>query len=426
MSGPKTSYYTLTPEQLRILQEQLERELLRQENLSKLQRIASSLRNVEMQFAEEIEKAAELLERTQNDSGFSSKMAELGKEIRAITLDISKVSSEASFELVETKLENANASMKEIDRIVSEIKNIAKNNDIALKNDIDTKIDKGFNTSFAEILKRKKDITKEEIQENIDSLSHNAILPKSYIAELCSASEKLATIDDANFLKNFNAVTVYPLIKKCEQYITEYDICKSEYDELIIKYEALCKTLGINAEITECTNSGIRYLKEKISMLEAQLSKSAEQEYISDCIDEVMIEMGYDLLGRRDVTKRNGKHFHNELYTFSEGTAVNVTYSSEGQITMELGGLDSEDRLPTDAEKQHLCEEMYEFCDDFKEIEKRLAAKGVISKHISILPPEAEFAQIINTKDYEIKQETTALSVKKKQKQGLKSVKYKE
>lgn len=426
MSGPKTSYYTLTPEQLKILQEQLERELLRQENLGKLQRISSTLKTIESQFKEDAEKASELLERTQNDSGFSSKIIELRNEIKVITSDISTVSSDASFEIVEAKLKKANASVKNIDKIVAEINNISKSNDIALKNDINEKIAKGFNSSFAQMLKQKKNIKKEEIQENIERLSHNAILPKSYIAELCSASEKLKVISDDNFLKNFNAVTVYPLIKKCEQHITEYDVCKSEYDELIIKYEALCKTLGINAEITECTNSGIRYLKEKISMLEAQLSKSAEQEYISDCIDEVMVEMGYDLLGHRDVTKRNGKHFHNELYTFSEGTAVNVTYSSEGKITMELGGLDSIDRLPTDIEKQHLCEEMYEFCGDFKEIEKRLAAKGVISRHISILPPEAEFAQIINTKDYEIKQETTELSVKKKQKQGLKSVKYKE
>ena len=426
MSGPKTSYYTLTPEQLKILQEQLERELLRQENLGKLQRISSTLKTIESQFKEDAEKASELLERTHNDSGFSSKIIELRNEIKVITSDISTVSSDASFEIVEAKLNKASASMKNIDKIVAEINNISKSNDIVLKNDINEKIAKGFNSSFAEMLKQKKNIKKEEIQESIEHLSHNSILPKSYITELCSASEKLEAISDDNFLKNFNAVTVYPLIKKCEQYITEYDICKSEYDELIIKYEALCKTLGIKAEIAECTNSGIRYLKEKISIHEAQLAKSAEQEYISDCIDEVMVEMGYDLLGRRDVTKRNGKHFHNELYTFSEGTAVNVTYSSEGQITMELGGLDSIDRLPTDIEKQHLCEEMYEFCGDFKEIEKRLAAKGVISRHISILPPQAEFAQIINTKDYEIKQETTELSVKKKQKQGLKSVKYKE
>ena len=63
MSGPKTSYYTLTPEQLKILQEQLERELMRQENLGKLQRISSTLKTIECQFKEDAEKASELLER---------------------------------------------------------------------------------------------------------------------------------------------------------------------------------------------------------------------------------------------------------------------------------------------------------------------------------------------------------------------------
>ena len=136
MSGPKTSYYTLTPEQLKILQEQLERELLRQENLGKLQRISSTLKTIERQFKEDAEKASELLERTQNDSGFSSKIIELKNEIKAITPDILAVSSDATFEIVEAKLKKANASMKNIDKIVAEINNISKSNDIALKNDI--------------------------------------------------------------------------------------------------------------------------------------------------------------------------------------------------------------------------------------------------------------------------------------------------
>ena len=42
--------------------------------------------------------------------------------------------------------------------------------------------------------------------------------------------------------------------------------------------------------------------------------------------------------------------------------------------------------------------------------------KGVVlSERISLLPPDSEYAQIINTADYEMKTEAGKLSVKKKQ-----------
>ena len=59
---------------------------------------------------------------------------------------------------------------------------------------------------------------------------------------------------------------------------------------------------------------------------------------------------------------------------------------------------------------------MQVFCGDFSEIEQRLLKKGVVlSERISLLPPDSEYAQIINTTDYEMKTEAGKLSVKKKQ-----------
>ena len=127
-----------------------------------------------------------------------------------------------------------------------------------------------------------------------------------------------------------------------------------------------------------------------------------------------MIEMGYNLIGSRSVTKKNGKHFENELYLFDEGTAVNVTRSDEGQITMELGGLDKIDRIPTALESQRLCEDMDEFCVDYEEIEKRLVEKGIKVKRISILPAEEQYAQIINVEDYNMKEDVEYYEVTQK------------
>ena len=55
---------------------------------------------------------------------------------------------------------------------------------------------------------------------------------------------------------------------------------------------------------------------------------------------------------------------------------------------------------------------MRNFCDDYYEIEKHLRKKGVITKRISILPAEEQFAQIINVADYEMNKEVSSFEVR--------------
>lgn len=47
---------------------------------------------------------------------------------------------------------------------------------------------------------------------------------------------------------------------------------------------------------------------------------------------------------------------------------------------------------------------MLTFCDRFKEIEARLSDKGVIvGNRIALTPASADYAQVINVEDYELK-----------------------
>ena len=124
-----------------------------------------------------------------------------------------------------------------------------------------------------------------------------------------------------------------------------------------------------------------------------------------------MSDMGYDLIGAREVRKKSGKHFRNELFTFHEGTAVNITFSPDGQISMELGGLAREDRIPNPEETEMLIRDMQTFCSEFEEFEHRMLAKGiVVGNRIALSPPTAEYAAMINVNDYEI-DKTTQISV---------------
>ena len=134
-----------------------------------------------------------------------------------------------------------------------------------------------------------------------------------------------------------------------------------------------------------------------------------------------MKDMGYDLIGRREVRKKSGKQFKNELYQFGEGTAVNITYSPEGQISMELGGIAREDRIPTEEETTVLTQDMETFCGEFSEFEKRMKAKGVIvGNRIALMPPTADYAAIINVSDYEVEtgKQITEMNVATKRKKA--------
>ncbi len=240
----------------------------------------------------------------------------------------------------------------------------------------------------------------------LNSLMSNNILPSPLYEKVTSAILKAKSINNDEFLKNFNAVTVKPLFDECNAFIKSFELYGKEFDELIAEYSVLCEQLHIEKKEFSITESGITDLKTEITKLESELLSSSEQEYVANCIDEVMADMGYTLIGSREVAKKSGKRFHNELYTFSEGTAVNIRYDSQGKIAMELGGIDDNDRMPNEDEANMLENEMITFCDKFTEFERRLAEKGVVCKNrISHLPPKAEYAQIINTLDYEMKKE---------------------
>lgn len=423
MSGPKTSRYTLTPEQRRILEEQRKIERRKAVASENIKRKNKRLLQIGAMFSSEKKVAAELNERCGNDGGFLEKISEL----EALTAPIATIVPRTNNDDV-TALENTAKTVSECvakaERIVRELSDIASHNEVSLRANLNEAIDQGFSTSFADI-KTTAQISvseaKDKMRVQLIQMKNNSVLSAEMKAEIQKVISGLDTIQDEAFLKNYSALTVSPLLKRCKQFLDEYENCHEEFDMLYSEYVAICDLYCYVAQEYPCCAASIEKIKSEIQRIKDTVAEDDEQAYISDCLDEVMEEMGYIVLGSREVTKKNGKHFRNELYTYAEGTAVNVTYSSDGRIAMELGGIDAADRLPSDCETAVLCESMERFCDDFKEIEKRLLRKGVIlADRISMLPPSAEYAQIINTSDYEMKSEAEKLKTKKQRRAATK------
>lgn len=426
MSGPKTSEYTLTPEQRANLNAQNRCD---SSILACIERIKSLQNQVAISMG-----SVQIYDDCGNDesvaltNSLKEKLLEIEHSKKALSDRFDVMSgyqrpgiitlSDEELSRKKAILEKLKAVKTDITKLLKEIEKCGKQSQ-ELKAQISLDIQENLGSSFDLSWDVPKEPDAPSIKDDIVSVLSDLLGLSALSLELRvkvqNALEKANNINNDDFLKNFSVVTVKPIVDECQAYIRNMELYGAEFEELEAGYIVLCSQLHIAAKKFIISESGVAELKAEIAKLENELLEDSEQEYIADAIDEVMEEMGYDLIGSREVTKKSGKRFRDELYTFSEGTAVNVRYDSQGKIAMELGGIDSTDRLPSSSEASKLEDEMIAFCDKFTEFEKRLAAKGIVCKNrVSHLPPKAEYAQIINTSDYEMIAEVETIKAERR------------
>lgn len=411
MSGPKTSRYTLTAAQRRALQEQRRRELEEQRRRERISKAKSKLAVLSAKTyglsnitEEALDQARLLNERTGSDNGFAVLKNQLSENTGNLVASIEKANKSDSVELLEQAVREAQQAFDDLSKLRGKLNGLISKNKQELRKDIMNSLDSVADVDFSKIqspAERQLEQRKDEIANNLSDLL-SPILNDELHDSIEKALKHLDEIDNPDFLSNFNAMTVAPLEKKCREYTALRQEIGDEYDDLMIRYTILCKEQKIIPQNIAFERGAVEKLNSLITELEKAADSADEQSYISRCIDEVMEDMGYKLVGNRSVTKKSGRHFRNELYSFSEGTAVNVTYSDNGNITMELGGVDTKDRMPDTLETERLTEDMRSFCGQYREFERRLAEKGVVSNHISLLPPEPVYVQVINVSDYDM------------------------
>lgn len=258
---------------------------------------------------------------------------------------------------------------------------------------------------------------KSALNRELSELLKDNSLPQDIIKDIKQAIFKLQMITEIQNLTTFDSITVMGILKKIDTFKLKAEQELAAFDELVVRYRALCLMAGEESKALPYTKEAEATITAEIERLEVVLVRQQEQAYITECVDEVMQEMGYDLIGTREVKKRSGKKFRNELFTFNEGTAVNVTFSPDGQISMELGGLAREDRIPTTEESEVLTRDMESFCGEFAEFERRLRKRGVIvGNRIALSPPSADYAAIINVNDYNVRESTQISEMNAKEK----------
>lgn len=384
MSGPKTNRYTLTPAQRRAM---VDRMMIRscraslQEELAALNECARYLED----HAKRIDARA---------------LPDVQQEIAAVQA-LLKAETPAEGEELHAFSEKNQEQLRRTVKLTAVLAEQRSSLEAQVDESIKQDIAAGFSATLDDALAARTPAAADYAQR-LRAVVSGAVTAQTE-QEARQALEQLGTIASAAFLQNFAAITVIPLESRCRAEQAQYAAEKADYALLLRRYAAACGQLGIPVEEKPWHSGAMAELETLTSDLEQQALACEEQAYIRQALDEVMVEMGYSLLGEREVHKRSGARFHHVLYDFGDGTAVDVSYDANGQIAMELGGLDNADRIPTAGESTALCRSMEAFCTSFEEVEKRLAAKGVVLRNrIAMLPPSEEHAQIINVEDYQL------------------------
>ena len=430
MSGPKSARYTLTPEQRRILAEARERERKTKRELDKLQQHRGELATLKERLGTATTSIDMLVDRVGAGNEVQQSIRNSITQIEKIIQESAGLSKQSGLEnlqvfnsKVKTVEETARKIVAQYESQSNEIKDVlSKNIEDSITDGMSIRVDDEIVKPHSHLESQKAKI--KDVLHEIQSLNISSDLQKEGIAILKRAQE----ITDDSFIDNYYAMTVLPYIKRCKAYEEQIKEYGEEFDELVSKHRYYSEYLGMPVISFTFSMDSLNSLRHEVAELESQSAKIEEQQYISESLDQVMRDMGYNVVGSREVVKKSGRKFRNELYHFSEGSVVNVTYAANGQISMELGGVDTCDREPSEEESSVLCDEMVEFCDEFPEIERRLKEKGVVlMNRISMLPPAEEYAQIINVSDFNMTDKVDVLeTASKKQTEKRKQVLRKE
>ena len=240
--------------------------------------------------------------------------------------------------------------------------------------------------------------------EEILNLSTNEKLSASLKRSVLAVLDRLQNIKDIKQLKDYCLGVVGQIIYECENYLSEYEHRYERFEKLYEGYEGLCKILQIQPNVIEFSDEAIKYLEEENNRLTKEAECLLERQYIATQFNSILKEMGYNLLGQKANSINNDVFYTNRLYSYENGNVASVTFSSSGQISIEIGSVDNVDRQPSKQEAIKQVKSMERLCEDLPLIEEKLAERGIILKQrIAMQPAVEEVAQIFNGKDYNIK-----------------------
>jgi hypothetical protein len=187
--------------------------------------------------------------------------------------------------------------------------------------------------------------------------------------------------------------------KKYEQEIEYNQRFLIEFNNLHLTYLTLCNMLNESPKeyIFEVNKDGlevINKLKIEIEQCRTNLAKKEESEYITRSINEVMEELGYEIVATDFLSTPKRDVIHN-IFEFEQGNVINVFTSDNGSLMFEVTGVKKTNDL-TELEKLKIKESMDSFCTKYELIKSKLHAKGIKLASENLKPADVRYAKSID------------------------------
>ena len=227
---------------------------------------------------------------------------------------------------------------------------------------------------------------------------------RSWLEKIQKHIVDLKAIEQIEYAHNYYQTIALPLLKKCKEEKKKQDQYRVDFELLFPQYKLLSEVCGEDVLELQVGESGLEKLKEEIARLEKRFEALAHSDLISKIIDETMVELGYELIAEQSKNNRLGQRVDQKLVQFTDHSAIHFTFTENGQMALEIVGIDKQDRLPSMQEAKALKNDMVKFCDRFPKIKGALKKHGLNLDRINILPADEQFAKILNIANFELKE----------------------
>jgi hypothetical protein len=242
-----------------------------------------------------------------------------------------------------------------------------------------------------------------KLETELEGVSLDLASPE-YFMEFARKREQLADSPGSGNIKRFVTDEVPRAKRKIQEYQQKLQKLTEEFNNVYINYALLCEETGTDKAQFELSEEGISGMKQACVEMNRKVMRKRENEQIFTIVQETLRELGYPLLADSFVPESDtaADGIRKLLLRYTEDTAVKVTVTSDGQVAMEMGLMDNEDRRPDPDDVSYLCGEMRNFCSDYRQIEEKLIEKGIVFERKNYLPPEPAYAEIINVKEFDL------------------------
>jgi hypothetical protein len=196
---------------------------------------------------------------------------------------------------------------------------------------------------------------------------------------------------------HIDVMRLRPLRERIEKEEKRLDWLDEALSNELAKYHMLCQATDTEPKKFPFAEESIDAIRYECGRIISARGANGDVRLLMKKVRESLEELGYAYLGERE----ENLDFYRELYRLNEETVLHVIYDSTGKITMEVAAFDTKDRPPHQREVDRLVKEQEKFCTEYEKIFHLINAHGLAMKKEAMYPPSPDFAQVINTSEFD-------------------------